>query len=222
MSKHPIVLVVDDDKAISDLVSASLGYEGYWCETAISAEEAVAKLKDQNFDALLLDIALPGISGIELLTMSHPQPTAVVMMTAVNDLEVAVKAMKLGALDYIVKPFTVNRLVTSIGLAIEKCSRDRPALNEMDAIAFGVDAQVDYFDFHSKLVTEKTIDVAKRIGLHAEEIEKWAVSRSERHQATTKYLDSLVSKLERSFIAQLILGFDHSACDYFTQEGQKN
>jgi len=199
VSKRPVVLIVDDEEAICDLVCEELTEEGYVCDVASNADDALAKLKRHRFDVALLDIKLPGMSGMDLLKTIAKcyQITAIVMITAVNDLNTAVEAMKLGASDYIVKPFTLDKLDASITRALEKrkphCTvydtipgmgdadygknANGRSLSAMNAIAYGVDARVDYCDFHSKIVTGKTVDLARWLGLPGKEIKKWAVAR---------------------------------------------
>jgi len=224
----PAILIVDDDKTICELVSEGLIEEGYTCDIVLTADEALAKLQNRRFDLALLDIKLPGKSGMELLKnfQALSQNTGIVMMTAVKDLDTAIQAMKLGASDYIVKPFTIDKLSASIGAVLESSKRyssvsntiqplkdissgmkiTKASLSAINAIACGVDAQVDYLDFHSKIVTDKTIELAWRLGLPAKEIEQWVVARNERHSERNRYIKSALNKLERNPIAQVILG----------------
>jgi CheY-like chemotaxis protein len=232
MHKNPAVLIVDDDEAICDLVCEELTVEGYICNIASNAGDALAKLKINIYDVALLDIKLPGMSGMDLLkTMKKCyQMTAIVMMTAVKDIETAIQAMKLGASDYIVKPFTFEKLNSSITTVLKNeelcpeichtiscmgyvdCGKNASgtSLSEINTIAYGVDAQVDYFDFHSKIVTNKTVELARWLGLPGNEIEKWAVARIELYSERDRRISSALSKLDRNSIAQLMLGFTRS------------
>ncbi len=241
---HLTVLIVDDDEAICDLVSEGLIEEGYTCDIASTADEALTKLQNYRFDIALLDIKLPGKSGMELLRTFQTlyQNTEIVMMTAVKDLDTAIQAMKLGASDYVVKPFTIDKLSASIGIVLESSKRyssvsgtiqptgntssgEKTAnlsLSAINAIAYGVDAQVDYFDFHSKIVTDKTIDFARRLCLPAEEIEKWSVARNELYSERNRYIESTLSKLERSPIAQIMLRLARPICELPKSGGEQN
>ena len=213
------VLVVDDDQVVCDLVCDGLAEEGYDCDVASNADNALTKLRRQNFDVALLDIKLPGMSGIDLLkTMDNCyRMTAIVMITGVNDINTAVETMKLGASDYIVKPFTINKLNASISTILKNRKRyavydatlssGNPdygknvkgrSFSEMNAIAYGVDGKVDYFDFHSKIVTEKTVELARWLGLPGNEIEKWAVARNELHSERDRRIKSTLIKLDRN------------------------
>ena len=242
--ERPAVLIVDDDEEICDLICEELAEKDYVCEASFSAVDALAKLKRNRFDLALVDIRLPGMSGIDLLRVvgKHYQMTAIVMITGVNDVNTAVEAMKLGALDYIIKPFDFDKLEASINTilgnrnpqykvyntipSLRDTERDNSAnnrsLSEINAIAFGVDAQVDYFDFHSKIVTDKTIELARRLGLPGGEIEKWAVARDKIYSERDRKIKSMLSKLEQSPIAQIMLGFTSSVCQFLESNNKQN
>jgi DNA-binding response OmpR family regulator len=226
------ILIVDDDQAICELIRDGLAGRSYSCDIATSADEALTKLKSHHYDVALLDIMLPGTSGIRLLTAfkAISRNIKILMITAVNDLETAIQAMKLGASDYIVKPFTIDKLNDDIDAALRRPEIYSPVCNAIEpltginygsthsgasssaitALACGVDAQVDYFDFHSKIVTERTIDVARHLDLPAKEIEDWLVQRNDYHSKRDSYIKSALSKLERSAVAQAVLGLTRS------------
>ncbi|MDH3892609.1 MAG: sigma-54 dependent transcriptional regulator [candidate division Zixibacteria bacterium] len=103
--KHS-VLVVDDDNLVNELVYETLNRAGYDCRTAHSAEEAMAELNDREADIILSDLKMPGMDGIELLKYvkkSSPD-VVVIMITAFGTIETAVRAIKLGADDFLIKP----------------------------------------------------------------------------------------------------------------------
>ena len=101
------------------------------------------------------------------------------MITAINDVNTAVEAMKLGASDYIVKPFELDRVDASIRAALE--AKQATATNgpsaEIDAIALGVEAKLDPFSGYSQVVTQKTVEIARQLGIAEEEIEQWIVAK---------------------------------------------
>ena len=191
-----------------------------------------------------LDIKLPGMSGIDLLKIvkKRYQTTAIIMLTAVNDLDTAAEAMKLGASDYIVKPFTFNKINVSISTVFKNrephCTVSNIVLSmgdtdcrkntnghppsEINYIAYGVDAQVDYFDFHSKIVTEKTVDLARWLGLPEKEIRKWVVAQDELYSERDRRIKSALSKLERNPMAQVMLGLTRSVCQLPEAREQQN
>jgi len=113
-SKGPSkILVCDDDKAVSNFLKRFLKKEGYvWVDTALSGEEALEKIAKDKHQLLLLDIKLPGIGGLEVLkrVKEIDNNIAVIMITGFADAENADQAKKMGAYDYIVKPFDLAYL----------------------------------------------------------------------------------------------------------------
>ena len=116
------ILVVDDDQAVRSVVSRKMQGEGYDCVTAADGIEALDKAATQTFDLVLLDIKMPGPSGMEVLPQlvtEHPD-TCVIMITAVVDTQTAVEAMKQGADDYVTKPFNLDDLSMRVEKALER------------------------------------------------------------------------------------------------------
>jgi len=116
------ILVVDDELSMREFLSILLEREGYAVTVAGSAEEALRTMESALFDLVLSDVNMPGLSGIELLArIKEKSPeTAVLMLTAFSAAEQAVEAMKLGAYDYICKPFKNEELKQLIKNALEK------------------------------------------------------------------------------------------------------
>jgi FixJ family two-component response regulator len=106
------ILVVDDDKNIRVTLAQCLADAGHEVDLAVSGEHALEKLEAGDYDLVLLDIKLPDADGVEVLRrLKHRRPDqAVVMMTAYGTIETAVETMKLGALDYLQKPFTPEEI----------------------------------------------------------------------------------------------------------------
>ena len=122
------VLIVDDEEEVRSSVARSLQAEGYSCVTAANGKEALKATSGQDFDLVLLDIMMPGMSGMEALpriVADHPD-SCVVMVTVVADMQTAVEAMKLGAYDYVTKPFSLE----AISLRAEKALERKRLLQE--------------------------------------------------------------------------------------------
>jgi len=115
------ILVVDDERNILTSVSRALGLEGYEVEVAGSAEIALAKLAKQTFDAILLDVQLPGIDGLAMLDELRRLEitTPVIMMSGHASIEIAMEATRRGADDFIEKPIGSDRLALSLGRSLE-------------------------------------------------------------------------------------------------------
>lgn len=121
MIHKPRVLVVDDDEDICFLLSTVVDTRQADVFTAQTGPEAVEKFREWSPQLVLLDIQLPGMSGIEVLqTIKKERPECqVIMVTAFATIEDAIKAMKLGALDYICKPFKLPELRDTVKNALE-------------------------------------------------------------------------------------------------------
>ena len=114
------VLVVDDDDAIRDTLYELLSEE-YLCQTAETAEKAFARLEADSYDVVLTDISMPGLSGLELLghiRQKFPN-TPVIMISGIGDHEHAQGLIKLGAFDFLLKPFTLEVVEKSVQRAVE-------------------------------------------------------------------------------------------------------
>lgn len=109
------ILVVDDEAIIRETVAEYLRAHGFDCACAGSGEKALQKLKTEEFALLIADIRMPGFTGLQLLhyVAENCLPVSVIMITAVADLQTAVDSMKLGACDYITKPFDLDLVVES-------------------------------------------------------------------------------------------------------------
>jgi DNA-binding NtrC family response regulator len=110
------ILVVDDEDALRTVLSAELNSEGYDVGTAGDGIEAVSELEKQKYDLVLLDIRMPNMNGFEVLKVikeKHPG-TKVIMLTGFADLKNAIESKKLGAEDFVSKPYDLVDLLTTI------------------------------------------------------------------------------------------------------------
>lgn len=123
-AQESVILVVEDEPLIRENLADYLRQEGYQCETAGSGKEALDRLQQQEFDLVITDIRMPEFTGLELLQeISHSYPdTAVIMITAVADLQTAVQSMKQGAYDYITKPFDLEKVMESVRNTLHSCA----------------------------------------------------------------------------------------------------
>lgn len=108
------VLIVDDDPAVCNMLKKFLTKKGYEAIVALSGEEAIKKVKKEKPYAVLLDIRMPGMDGIETLKKIREidKEAGIVMITAVKEEEIGKKCLELGAYDYITKPLGLDYLET--------------------------------------------------------------------------------------------------------------
>lgn len=114
------ILIVEDEKPISNLIKISLKNAGYLCECAMDGSEAVKKIDQEKYDLILLDIMLPEIDGFELLEYIRPLKIPVIFLTAKKDVKDRVKGLRMGAEDYIVKPFEVAELIARVEVVLRR------------------------------------------------------------------------------------------------------
>jgi DNA-binding NtrC family response regulator len=110
------ILVVDDEDALRTVLSAELEGEGYQVTTAADGQEAINVLTSTGFDLILLDIKMPNVDGFEVLKFvkeKHPK-TKVIMLTGFADLKNAIESKKLGAEDFVSKPYDLVDLLTTV------------------------------------------------------------------------------------------------------------
>jgi two-component system response regulator HydG len=116
------ILIVEDELPMCELLASYFGEKGYEVESAQNGEEALKRFEERDYALVVTDIKLPGMSGLELLAriqMEWPE-VGVIIMTAFSSISSAVEAMKLGAEDYIAKPFQLDELGITIEKALER------------------------------------------------------------------------------------------------------
>ena len=114
------ILVVEDEKPISNLIRISLKGAGYTCDQAFDGNEALDKIDETVYDLILLDIMLPEVDGFELMEYIRPLGIPVIFLTAKDALDDRVKGLKMGAEDYIVKPFEVAELIARVEVVLRR------------------------------------------------------------------------------------------------------
>jgi len=116
------VLLVDDEEQFLDTLSQRLETRGLKVDAVTSGEEALKQVEDHNFDAIVVDLAMPGIDGIETLKrLKEKRPDLeIIMLTGHATVKSGIEAMKLGAEDFLEKPVDLNELLEKIGEAKNK------------------------------------------------------------------------------------------------------
>ena len=122
---RPRILVIDDEEIVRISCKKCLIPEGIDVDVAANAREGIALTQTNRYDLVLTDLKMPGVDGMEFLVeMKRNQPDAkVIMITGYSTVEHAVKALKLGAYNYIEKPFTPDTLIAAVREALNDSSR---------------------------------------------------------------------------------------------------
>lgn len=128
------ILVVDDEKAICDLIDLNLSSAGYHCTTVQDGMEAINKIEQDTYDLVLLDIMLPGADGYDVMEYIRPLGIPVIFITAKHEVKDRVKGLKLGADDYLVKPFDVVELVARVEAVLRRYSKAEQRLTVGDVV----------------------------------------------------------------------------------------
>jgi putative two-component system response regulator len=116
------ILIVDDELYIQEILKSSLEEAGYACVAVGNADDALSAFAAQQFDVALTDIRMPGKQGMELLQeikTAYPE-VIVLMITAIDSANTAIESMRLGAYDYIIKPFNLDQVLVSVNRAMDK------------------------------------------------------------------------------------------------------
>lgn len=196
------ILVVDDERLVNAILERYLTQMGYSCVTAESGPEALEKLSQHPFALALCDIRMPGMDGLELLQRikEFDDEVAVIMVTALDNREIAVEAMRGGAYDYVTKPFHLEEVLISVEKAlenrqlllenrehqrnlerkVEERTRELAQKNEdmqrlfisaIESIVLTLQAKDEYTEDHSRRVSAHAMAIARELSLPEEEVE---------------------------------------------------
>lgn len=128
------ILIVDDEKPICDLIDLNLSSAGYHCTSVQDGLEAIDRIEKEKFDLILLDIMLPGADGYDIMEYIRPLGVPVIFITAKHEVKDRVKGLKLGADDYLVKPFDVVELVARVEVVLRRYHKAEQKLTAGDVV----------------------------------------------------------------------------------------
>ena len=141
----PKILIVDDDETIRDTLYELLSAE-YVCQTAETAEKAFARLDADQYDVVITDISMPGLSGLELLGHVRQKfpDTPVIIVSGIGDQEHAQGLIRLGAFDFLLKPFSLDVVEKSVRRALEYRKRLAETADDEEVESPGNDQAADW------------------------------------------------------------------------------
>lgn len=194
------ILIVEDEEAIANLMKINLTAEGYRCTCAYDGKSGADYIEKETFDLILLDIMLPEIDGYELLEYIKPIGTPVIFLTAKGGVDDRIKGLRLGADDYITKPFQTGELIARVEALLRRYGKCNSRLSfadvEIDPVSRMVrksgetiELTVKEFDLLVELIQNKNV------ALYRERLyEKvWG----EPYMGDTRTLDSHIQRLRR-------------------------
>ena len=126
------ILIVEDEEAIANLIRMNLVKAGYQCELAFDGEEAADKIAQKNYDLILLDIMLPKLNGYEMLEYAKSVDIPVIFLTAMGETQQKVKGLRLGAEDYIAKPFEIAELLARVETVLRRYKKTEQRIKLFD------------------------------------------------------------------------------------------
>jgi DNA-binding NtrC family response regulator len=197
------ILVVDDEDVVLESCDRALTSQGYKVEKALNVDNALDKIQNKHFDVVITDIVMPGKGGIELLKTikdTHPH-IQVIMITGYSSIQAAVESIKLGAYDYLSKPFSPSELVLATKKALEEKGRlishymsDRELPSQMifDNIIGNSSRMVEVFKLISKVsATDTTVLVIGESGTGKELVARAIHNNSHRKDNNFVVVDCL-------------------------------
>lgn len=128
------VLIVDDEKPICDLIDFNLSEAGYHCVCVQDGGDALRLIEREHFDLILLDIMLPGADGYDIMEYIRPMEIPVIFITARHEVKDRVKGLKLGAEDYLVKPFDIVELIARVEVVLRRYHKTQQCLTAGDVV----------------------------------------------------------------------------------------
>ncbi len=152
------ILIVEDEKPISNLIRMSLKGAGYTCDQAFDGNEALDKVDEMVYDLILLDIMLPEVDGFELMEYIRPLGIPVIFLTAKDALDDRVKGLKMGAEDYIIKPFEVAELIARVEVVLRRYNKTEDIF-ELNGLYVDASSMVAKRDGKEIALTPKEFDL---------------------------------------------------------------
>jgi DNA-binding response OmpR family regulator len=153
------ILIVEDEKPISNLIRMTLKRAGYACDCAFDGTDALNALEKQSYDLILLDIMLPQIDGFSLMEYIRPMGVPVIFITAMNAVMDRVKGLRMGAEDYIVKPFEILELLARVEGVLRRHGKLETTIT-VGGVQINTMAMTVLRDGEEILLTKKEYDIA--------------------------------------------------------------
>ena len=194
------ILVVEDEQAIADMVKMCLCKNGYLCEAVYDGMAATKAIEEKHYDLILLDVMLPDYDGYELIEYIKEYSTPVIFVTAKTSVPDRVKGLKLGAEDYITKPFDLDELLARVETVLRRFHKSEEILEE-GKIRINTSEHSVLLDGQPVSLTVKEYELLlyflrnKNIALYREKIfeEVW----QEPYMGNTRTIDLHVQRLKK-------------------------
>ena len=194
------ILIVDDEKPICDLIDLNLSSAGYHCTAVQDGLRAIELIEKEEFELVLLDIMLPGADGYDVMEYIRPYKVPVIFISAKHEVKDRVRGLKLGADDYLIKPFDVTELLARVEAVLRRYNKTDKVITLGD-VEIDVDARRVMRDGSPVPLTSKEFDLMllfvenRNIALFRENLYErvW----DDEYLANSRTLDLHVQRLRR-------------------------
>ncbi|HTK10854.1 MAG TPA: response regulator transcription factor [Ktedonobacteraceae bacterium] len=169
--QQPTVLIVDDEPQIVDFLQMGFAYEGFQVITATSGPEAVQAARAHVPDIIILDIMLPGFDGLEVTRQIRPiYDTAIIMLTAKENIDDRVAGLDLGADDYVVKPFAFKELMARVRAVLRRHGNNFTDILTFQTITLDRNTRIVTCDTHAVELTPREFDLLELFLMHPRQV----------------------------------------------------
>jgi DNA-binding response OmpR family regulator len=194
------ILIVEDELPINNLIRTTLAAEGYQCDCAFDGKTGADLIEQRSYDLILLDLMLPEISGYELLEYVRPTGTPVIIISAMGQVQDRIRGLRMGADDYLCKPFQIGELVARVETVLRRSGRTQELITLGDVTIDPVSRQV-WSNGAPVELTVKEFDLLLELARH----KNVALSRAylyesvweEEYTGETRTLDSHIQRLRK-------------------------
>lgn len=194
------ILIIEDERAINHLIRSTLSAEGYDCDCAFDGKEGADCIERKQYDLILLDLMLPKISGYELLDYIRSTGIPVIIISAMGQVEDRIRGLRMGADDYLCKPFQIGELVARVETVLRRAGHSAeklqvgdvtvsPASRQVWKHGEPVELTVKEFDLLVELIRHKNVAMS-RASLYET---VW----QEEYTGETRTLDSHIQRLRK-------------------------
>ncbi len=194
------ILIIEDEYAINHLIKSTLTAEGYECDCAFTGGVGADYIESKQYDLILLDLMLPEIDGYELLEFIRPTETPVIIISAIVEVQDRIRGLRMGADDYLCKPFQIGELVARVESVLRRSGRANRQIEIGNVVISPVSRQV----WNNQIPVEMTV---KEFDLLMELVrnKNIALSRArlyesvwmEEYTGETRTLDSHIQRLRK-------------------------
>ena len=194
------ILIIEDDRAINNLIKGTLSTEGYVCDCAFDGREGANLLEEKRYDLVLLDLMLPEIGGYELLEYIHPMGIPAIVISAMGRVEDRIRGLRMGADDYLCKPFQIGELLARVESVLRRTGAPAQKLQIGDVTidpesrqvwkaGEPVELTVKEFNLLLELVRHKNVALSRA--------SLYEIVWQEEYTGETRTLDSHIQRLRR-------------------------